>query len=959
MLTDRWSEIDRLFQAALEVPPEERESFLSSSPADTQVRDEVRSLIVRYDSDGGRLENTVLSASAMLRLLAHPELRPGQRLARYEVLSPLGSGGMGDVYLARDLTLARNVALKVLSKGLVDAIGGLEPVFAEARAASSLNHPNIITVFDAGEEEGRQFIAAEHVEGVTIRKRLAAGPVALHEGLAIAFQVARALSAAHAAGVVHRDVKPENIMLRPDGVVKVLDFGIAHVRSIDAPLEAAGKPGGAAASVRQPGAHSAVPAESSVFQTGPEPIVGSLAYMSPEQALGNPVDARSDIFSFGTLLFELFTGARPFGGSTNLSILMAVVSHPAVLPPAPHLPAKLRHVIARCLEKNPAARPQRMEEVAAVLERLRDRKNPSAIRKRRVLWAAACAAIALLAVGVFWWISHPATAHVDYIQRQVSDDRNYKDPVIVASGSAVFFHEVVNWKRSTVKVALNSGEVTPLNLPSAEPGSVIELEDFSAESGNLLYRTWKGEFASGVFHLFNEAAGTDTTVPSIRGYAGNLSPDGNRFALFSGPPRGVFIADLTGSAKPVCPGPAPSPWLRTIAWSPDGRTLRFMKSDRLFEVSVDGSNPRPVFDSAAAPQGAGRWTPDGSRFIFSDDWTGDLWSVSEGRGLLAKREFTQITSGPMQFGTPALSPNGRTIYAVGQIKKGRLNRYDAHSRVWEPEMGGFYADGVDYSRDGKTAVYVGFPRREVGISRADGSGRRDLTSPPMRAYLPRLSPDGKQVAFMGRMPGQPWRIYLVPVDGGESRLLPVTPGGEEPNWSPDGSKIVYATVPWEAAGGPSRMYAYDLASGSVTPLPNSGRLFSPRWSPDGRFLAANRFESYGMNPFALLDPVTGKRTDFPEGVRGVFPAWSHDSHFLYFLNKAILGPATVFKLSIEDGSVQPVARFQNRVIANLLLPSIDSLWMGLTPDESPLVLEDIGSREIYEIFPANSQRLRR
>jgi Tol biopolymer transport system component len=458
--------------------------------------------------------------------------------------------------------------------------------------------------------------------------------------------------------------------------------------------------------------------------------------------------------------------------------------------------------------------------------------------------------------------------------------------------------------------------------------------------------------------VFNELDATDSKVPGLLGYAGNWSPDGKRLAYFSRPPWGVYTADLTGAADLIFPVQTPGPWRRTIAWSPDGRTLRFAKNDRLYEVSADGKNPHPVFDSPSAPQGAGRWSPDGSRFVYADDWTGDLWSVTEGRGFPAKQEFTRITSGPMQFGTPVLSPDGRTIYAVGQTKRGRLNRYDPGSQSWQPAMGGLSVDGVDYSKDGKFVAYVGFPRRAIGIRRRDGGASRDLTTPPMRGYLPRFSPDGKQVAFMGKMPGQRWRIYLSSVEGstGESTPRPLPTGangGEEPNWSPDGSRIVYASVPWDSTGGPNLMYQYDLASGRVSTIPGSEGLFSPRWSPDGRYIAANRFEHYGMNPFVLLDPVSGKRTEFPERMRGVFPAWSRDSRSLYFLNKAPLNPAKVFKLSIDRRTVELVATFQNRIIANSPLPSLDSLWMGLAPDETPLLLEDVGSREIYEILQAN------
>ena len=328
-------------------------------------------------------------------------LSPGERLGSYEIVSLIGSGGIGEVYKARDIQLGRSIALKVLSTR-DSATSSPDRFEQEARAASALNHPNVCHVYALGvTPAGEQFIAMEYVEGETLRKRLTGGPLQIRDALDIAIQMASALSATHAVGVVHRDVKPDNVMLTADGLVKVLDFGLAKMKAPFAGDDTGG-------STR------------TVAQTIAGTIVGTVAYMSPEQAEGKTLDARSDIFSFGSVLYEMVTGQRAFQGDSPLSTLTAVL-HKEPKPVSnmsTGVPEELARVISRCLQKAPGRRWQSMADVTVALRELREESDaagraasaPATVRARGG-WAAAVAltlAVAGGVIGVLVWRNRDA-----------------------------------------------------------------------------------------------------------------------------------------------------------------------------------------------------------------------------------------------------------------------------------------------------------------------------------------------------------------------------------------------------------------------------------------------------------------------------------------------------------------------------------------------------------------------
>src|SRR5262245_49517281 len=362
----RWRQVETLYHAALEREPGARDAFLAQACAgDEELRREVEELL-RYDGaaesfiqgnalafDARRLKPEELSQTA-------PQLLPGQRIGAYKILALLGRGGMGVVYRAHDERLRRDVAIKLLPASFANDSDRLRRFEQEAHATSALNHPNIITIYEIGEaatERGDiHFIATEFIEGQTVRQQIAGARLKLGSALDVATQVASALAAAHAAGIVHRDIKPENVMARPDGVVKVLDFGLAKLTER-----------------RAPAFDSQSPTAIKV-QTDPGVVMGTAQYMSPEQARGLEVDARTDIFSLGVMLYEMIAGRLPFEGETKTDVIVSILEkEPAPLTRhAPEVPAELQRIVSKALRKDREERYQGVKDLLLDLKSLKE-----------------------------------------------------------------------------------------------------------------------------------------------------------------------------------------------------------------------------------------------------------------------------------------------------------------------------------------------------------------------------------------------------------------------------------------------------------------------------------------------------------------------------------------------------------------------------------------------------------
>jgi serine/threonine protein kinase/Tol biopolymer transport system component len=862
----------------------------------------------------------------------------GKTVSHYRILEKLGGGGMGVVYKAEDTKLGRTVALKVLPPERVADPNRKRRFVQEARAASALNHPNIIVIHDIDEAEGVHYIAMECVEGKTLDRLIARHGLRVNEALKYAVQMAAALAKAHSAGIVHRDLKPTNVMVTDDGLVKVLDFGLAKL------TEAA--PTG--------DAETAVTLEPT---TEEGMIVGTVGYMSPEQAEGKAVDARSDVFSFGSVLYEMLTGQRAFQGETKVSTIAAILrEEPKPLSQVVEgLPREVERIVKRCLRKDPAHRFQHMDDLKVALEELKEESDSGELattsileRKRfprTALVTIVALAVATIGAALAYWLTRPLPPPRILSSVQITDDGRPKFGALVTDGSRVYFNEDLGGPRGIAQVSAAGGETVPVS--ALEPG--YELLDISPNRAELLVG-FRG-LLEGPFWLVPTLGGSPRRLGDLVGLDATFSPDGLKILYTKS--GGLFLARSDGTESRKLVSVAGNPmWPR---WSPDGTLLRFTLQDTgtgltsLWEVSADGANLHPLLPGWSNPpdECCGNWTPDGKHFVFQSSRTGlsTIWAIREKAGLLGKasREPIQLTAGPIGTGSPVPATDGKKLFVLGGQARGQLLRYDAKSRQFAPYLGGISATGVDFSRDGQWVAYLAYPEGSLWRSKADGSQRLQLTSPPMRPQLPRWSPDEKRIVFYSQTTGRPYKIYIVSAEGGTpQQQMPGERHEHDPGWSPDGNSLVFGRHPSleDATGGHVAIHLFDLRTHQISTLPGSEGYWAARWSPDGRYIAALE----GDTGLVLFDFTTNKWVELLKALVG-YPNWSRDGKWVYG-NLFSESPGAVIRVRISDRKVERVVSMKD------LQGSPTGFawwWSGLAPDDSPLVLRDTSVQEVYAL----------
>jgi serine/threonine protein kinase/Tol biopolymer transport system component len=992
MERDRWEQIERLYNTALEREPDERAAYLDEACAgNDDLRREVAELLDADDPNDSFIQAPAIEIAARA-LAAKPlsEVQPGAQtappprsLGTYQLLELLGRGGMGEVYLALDSRLGRKVAIKLLPAKFTADSSRVRRFAQEARAASALNHPNIITIYEIGETDATHYIVTEYVEGETLRQRMTAAPeqrIKLSEAIDVAAQIATALTAAHGAGIAHRDIKPENVMVRRDGIVKVLDFGLAKL--IEARIEDRGsrivEPQLIARPTRFDPRSSILDPQS----TAPGLVMGTPRYMSPEQARGEKVDAKTDIFSLGVTLYEMITGRTPFVGSTSGEMIAALLRDepPPLSRYAPETPPELQRLVGKALCKDREERYQGINDLLLDLKKLKQDLEfearevtartgqtgtaratsvaeylVSGVTRYKRGTLLALAVVAVIAFGLYrligvkqFSLGKPAPPLPAMKFDRLTNNGKAGTAAISPDGKYVAYTEREEGKQSLWIRQTTSASAVQIVPPAAiwyywlsfsRDGDVIYYLADDAADGNSVRKT-----------LYQIPVSRNATPRKLLANIWSsvaLSPDGKRLAFvrwqFNQSERTLMLANVDGNGEQkLATSNSPSVFLRDLAWSPDGKIIACgvaTPDDRatVIAVNVADGTQRPITSRRLADVRNMAWMADGSGLLLqaSDPAEGtqpQLWRLSYPDG-----EARKLTNDLNNYQGISLAANLNLLVTV---------KVDYTSNIWiapygkasraiqvtsgiNIEEGGL---GLVWTPDGKI-VYASTESGnwDIWIVAADGSHKQQLTANAGRNFCPAVSPDGRYVVFGSDRTGVEdiWRMDL---NGANLKQLTSGHIASRPYCSPDGRWVVYR----KGSSGTATVWKVSIDGGVPAQVTGNDKPAAiPVISPNGKllsYLVLNEQNKPTLNIIPFAGPFAGgeiiKTIDLPADVKmsGNY-VWTADGRGV--ICKRTTGDGSnLWQQSLDGSSPTPLTDFKSGGIP----------WFDLSRDGKQLAL---------------------
>ena len=853
-------------------------------------------------------------------------LQRGDNLGPYRIVSPLGSGGMGEVYRAKDTRLDREVAVKVLPRSFMENPERESRFEREAKALAALSHPHILSIHDFGREGTTAYFVTELLEGMTLREKLMAGPIPVRFAMHIAIEMSEGLAAAHSRGIVHRDLKPANVFLTQDGHVKILDFGLART-----------------------GAPAASPAESPSESptvdspTRPGTMMGTVGYMAPEVVRGNAADQRADLFSLGVIFYEMISGRSPFHGPSDADTLVAILS----MEPAPLTSAEgpvspiVEGVIFRCLQKEPGARFSSARDVAFALEGVASGVSGPALKvpSRSILRPGALLAAALLilaaaaAAGLWLKITNGSGEIPPFESRQITTRPGLEgDPAISPDGRSVAFlaQNGEGWDIWIVDVKGGS----PLRLVAdgavnASPawfpdGSALAFACYTGQSSNI----WKvPRFGGAPIFLVPEALD-----PAV-------SPDGRRIA-FARSERGgysrIWAADIGAprSARRLT-GDSDGVWnhLRP-SWSPDGRTICYQDNNDLWVVPAEGGKARNLTSDDAADSNP-VWSPDGKHIYFDSlrEEGYSIWRMKAGGNGLQR-----VTIGTGAERKPSLSLDGRCLAycTTGRMSCSIVNRRTGERAVFSS---GTFTSEPSFAPDGLSLVFTMLRDGNINLWRARlKDGKVDGDAEPLtehRGYCanPTISPDGRWVAYH-RVSNGERDIWVVPAGGGAPvNFTEHKASDTQPEWSPDGGEISFVSD----RSGRDEVWAAKFRAGRRVGDPRQvtrgpGTIATHCWTPSGERIAYISNSEAGSDIWTVLANGQGSSSRLTEGAGATFVTDDPFTGGLLVMGTWGGKRCTVKRVDVRDGKTSPVPHTDPQP------PTAETLMIEVSRDGKQLAL---------------------